>query len=266
MALDASGVALIPPAALAGLVLALAGFALAHRFLAAGPPRRDSRLPARFARVLPGPGPDGPRSGRRRAAFALSGFVAGISCYPLIGPAAAGLALILAGMGCMAPQLVGERRRAGAKSAALRQVPLAIAQLRAQVAMGVGIESALRKVAYSPLAGPELANHLHAVLAAYGLGRPIDLALAEMGRRLDSAEIEILARSVSQARRLGVGLEETLARTEFEFAAAQERRVAAAAERAQLRSQLLIVGCYLPAFMAMVLAPLFLGMLQGLGT
>ena len=87
-----------------------------------------------------------------------------------------------------------------------------------------------------------------------------------MGRRLDSAEIEILARSVSQARRLGVGLEETLARTEFEFAAAQERRVAAAAERAQLRSQLLIVGCYLPAFMAMVLAPLFLGMLQGLGT
>ena len=52
-----------------------------------------------------------------------------------------------------------------------------------------------------------------------------------------------------------MGLEETLARSEFEFVAAHERRITAAAERAQLSSQLLIVGCFLPAFMAMVLVP-----------
>ena len=35
---------------------------------------------------------------------------------------------------------------------------------------------------------------------------------------------------------------------------------------AQVRAQLLIVSCYLPAFLALVLAPLFISVLGGLGS
>ena len=184
---------------------------------------------------------------------------------PVVGPAAYGLAPVLAVMGWLMPRLREERGRAQDRASALGHVQLAMAMLRAQIAMGLGLESSLRLLAYSPLIGGALAKRLRSVLAAYGLGRTVELALSQLGRELGSAEIEILARSITQARRLGAGLEETLARSEFEFVAAYERRVASAAERAQLRSQLLIVGCFLPAFMAMVLIPLFLGMLQGLG-
>ena len=185
---------------------------------------------------------------------------------PLIGLPAFGLAGVLAMMGSLLPRLREERDRARDKASALSQVQLAMALLRAQIAMGLGLEAALRLLAYTPLIGGALTKRLRSVLAAYGLGRSAETALSQLGRELGSVEIEILARSITQARRLGVGLEETLARSEFEFVAAHERRVAAAAERAQLRSQLLVVGCFLPAFMAMVLVPLFLGMLQGLGS
>ncbi len=208
-------------------------------------------------RVTFGPG--------RRAVPTLAGAAAGLALFPAAGLPAIVLALVLAGLGWLAPQLLDERRRGNDRAAALRQVQPAMALLRAQVAMGLGLESALRNLALSPLIGGPLAKRLGAVLAAYGLGGSVEGALVKLGRELESAEVQILARSISQARRLGVGLEETLARAEFDFANAHERRVAAAAERAQLRSQLLIVGCFLPAFMAMVLVPLFLGMLQGLG-
>lgn len=203
---------------------------------------------------------------RRRLLLALVGIAAGAALVPLIGPPAFGLAGVLALMGWLLPRLREERDRAQDRASALRQIQLAMALLRAQIAMGLGLESALRLLAYSPLIGRALAKRLRSVLAAYGLGRSVESALSQLGRDLGSVEVEILARSVTQARRLGVGLEETLARSEFEFVAAYERRVAAAAERAQLRSQLLVVGCFLPAFMAMVLVPLFLGMLQGLGS
>lgn len=189
----------------------------------------------------------------------------GAALVPAVGPPAIGLAAVLAVLGCLAPRLLDERGRARDRASALGQIQLAMALLRAQIAMGLSLESALRTLAYSPLIGGTLANRLRSVLAAYGLGRSVEPALARLGRELGSVEVEILARSITQARRLGAGLEETLARSEFEFVAAQERRVAAAGERAQLRSQLLIVGCFLPAFMAMVLVPIFLGMLQGLG-
>ena len=185
---------------------------------------------------------------------------------PVVGPPAIGLTALLVVMGWLLPRLRDEREQAHDRASALGQVQLAMALLRAQIAMGLGLESALRTLAYSTLIGGALTKRLRSVLAAYGLGRSVELALSQLGRELGSVEVEILSRSITQARRLGVGLEETLARSEFEFVAAHERRVAAAAERAQLRSQLLIVGCFLPAFMAMVLVPLFLGMLQGLGS
>ena len=203
---------------------------------------------------------------RRRLLLALAGIALGVALVPLIGPPAFGLVGVLAVMGWLLPRLREERDRARDRASALGQVQLAMALLRSQIAMGLGLEAALRLLAYSPLIGGALTKRLRSVLAAYGLGLSVELALAQLGRELGSVEIEILARSISQARRLGVGLEETLARSEFEFVAAHERRIAAAAERAQLRSQLLIVGCFLPAFMAMVLVPLFLGMLQGLGS
>ena len=202
---------------------------------------------------------------RRRFLLALVGIAVGATLVPLIGPPAVGLASALAVMGWLLPRLRDEREQVQDRASALGQVQLAMALLRAQIAMGLGLESALRLLAYSPLIGGALTKRLRSVLAAYGLGRSVELALSQLGRELGSIEVEILARSITQARRLGVGLEETLARSEFEFVAAHDRRVAAAAERAQLRSQLLIVGCFLPAFMAMVLVPLFLGMLQGLG-
>ena len=177
-----------------------------------------------------------------------------------------GLALAAVGpaIGFLAPRALADRRDGAAKARMLKRIPALIAQLRALIAMGTGLEQALGQIAASPLTDRELGSRLRRTLAAYALGRPIDVALAELGRDLESLEIDILARSIAQARRLGTGLEETLARSEFEFSLARRRRVDAAAGRAQTRAQLLIAVCYLPAFLALVLAPLFIGMLAGL--
>ena len=252
-------------AGIAPIGLLLAAALLAGLAILTSPP---GRINARRDRTLTAIPPEANKPALapvRRALPALAGAGCGFAFLPVAGLPAIVLAGVLAVMGWLAPKLLVERRRDGDRAAALGQIQLAMALLRAQIAMGLGLESALRNLALSRLVGTELTARLRAVLAAYGLGRSVGLALAQLGRELESVEIEILARSISQARRLGVGLEETLARAEFEFVTAHERRVAAAAERAQLRSQLLIVGCFLPAFMAMVLVPLFLGMLQGLG-
>ena len=264
MALDPARFAVsFPHIAPVALLLAaglLAGLALRAGASGRGARRNDRPPAGRPNRSFP----RAPKA-RQRVLLAGGGAAVGLALLPIAGLAAVGLAAVLAVMGWLAPQLQGERRRAGDRAAALGQIQLTMTLLRAQIAMGLGLESALHGLAVSPLVGGPLAQRLRSALAAYGLGRSVERALAHLGRELGSAEIEILARSIAQARRLGVGLEETLARAEFEFESAHERRVAAAAERAQLRSQLLIVGCFLPAFMAMVLVPLFVGMLQGLG-
>ncbi len=252
--------------AIAPLAMLLAAALLVGLTVRIGSKQRGATKLNRNRSALPPSVKPPPTPIRRRFLLALIGIAIGMTSVPFVGPPAVGLAMVMAVMGWLLPRLRDERERVQDRAAALGQVHLAMALLRAQIAMGLGLESALRLLAYSPLIGGALAKRLRSVLAAYGLGRSVELALSQLGRELGSVEIEILARSISQARRLGVGLEETLARSEFEFIATHERRVTAAAERAQVRSQLLIVGCFLPAFMVMVLVPLFLGMLQGLGS
>ena len=124
---------------------------------------------------------------------------------PLVGPPAFGLVGVLAVMGWLLPRLREERDRAQDKASALRQVQLAMAMLRAQIAMGLGLESALRLLAYSPLIGGALSKRLRSVLAAYGLGRSVELALSQLGRELGSVEVEILVRSISTGASIGGG-------------------------------------------------------------
>ena len=223
---------------------------------AGGPPRQPGSGPAAVSRRLR----------LTQLGIAAGGLATGLLLRPTAPLPGILLALAAPAIALLLPRIRRQRAAEARRARLMSQIPLLIAQLRAQVAMGNGLVRSLRTIANSPLSSPELAHQLRSVLAAHGLGRPMDVALLEFGKDLGSMEIEILARAVAQARRLGSGLDETLARSEFELSAVRRRRVAAAAARAQVRAQLLIVSCYLPAFLALVLAPLFISVLGGLGS
>ena len=105
-----------------------------------GSRRPDSSSVNRIRAGLP-PGA-GSRSApiRWRVLPALIGSAAGVALVPVVGPAAFGLAPVLAVMGWLMPRLREERGRAQERASALGQVQLAMAMLRAQIAMGLGLE------------------------------------------------------------------------------------------------------------------------------
>jgi aryl-alcohol dehydrogenase-like predicted oxidoreductase len=105
---------------------------------------------------------------------------------------------------------------------------------------------------------------LGAAARAYALGAPLFASLAREADAGGIAALSSLARDLERARDLGRGSLVVLRDVRDELRAAERSRALDAASRVEGRLMLVLVLCYLPALMLLVVIPLFLGLLEGL--
>ncbi|MFE0422052.1 type II secretion system F family protein [Streptomyces sp. NPDC058953] len=246
------------PAPLVALLLVAAG-AVAPVVLAA---RRERRGRLRAERLL---GRERPRTGRRLAgrippgcrgpALGALGAIAG--GYVLVG----GVAGLLAGAVAAGALYLWRRHRGpgGRDLAAVRQLPLAADLLAACVAAGAGPREAAEAVGES-LGGP-VGGQLTRTAAELRLGGEPAGAWGGLARIPGARE---LARCLERADATGAPAAEPVARQAHRLRAARGRAAAARARRAQVLVTAPVGLCFLPAFLAIGVAPIVIGLAAGL--
>ncbi|WP_432248517.1 type II secretion system F family protein [Streptomyces sanyensis] len=142
---------------------------------------------------------------------------------------------------------------------AARQLPLAADLLAACLSAGAGPREAAQAVGES--LGGAVGGCLAAVTAQLRLGREPAEAWAWLGAALDA---EALARCLERADATGSPAAEPTARTADLLRAARARRAVAHGRRAQVRITAPVGLCFLPAFLAIGVAPVLIGLAGGL--
>jgi tight adherence protein C len=213
-----------------------------------------ARPPARWPAVS---GPSRRRSSRRRAA-AAAGAVGALAVAVAGGPPLAALVVASAGLVVVARRRAERRRRARRAAAC---VPELGELLRIAVAAGLTPALALEQVAEL---GPEPGRSaVAAALAATRRGRPLGDALGVLVDRL-GASVRPLVDALAATDRYGVPLEPVLDAAVADLR--RQRRTAAqeAARRLPVTLSFPLVGCVLPAFALLTLAPLVAGAFESL--
>ncbi|MER5884280.1 type II secretion system F family protein [Streptomyces sp. NPDC001941] len=178
----------------------------------------------------------------------------GLAGYVLVG----GVAGCLVGAGAVWGVRRWRRRpRAGAAQAeAIRQLPLAADLLAACVAAGAGPREAAEAVGVS-LGGP-VGGALARAAAELRLGGEPESAWRGFGELPGAGE---LARCLIRAGTSGAPAAEPVARVARELRAERERAAEAGAQRAQVLITAPVGLCFLPAFLAMGVAPVVIGLM-----
>ncbi len=195
------------------------------------------------------------------AAGAIAGF--DLALTPLF-PLALLLALPVAFVGYVFPTeylgAVGRRR----KAQLLRELPDFTALVR-PLAAKHGLEHAVADVAdalHAASGGTNLlAQQVRAAVAAYGTGADFYTALADVAAAADVEELDELAGALAQARRIGKGTGDVLAEHERALRDGERNRLLGAASTVQPKLAAILAGVYLPAFVVLVILPLFLSTL-----
>jgi Flp pilus assembly protein TadB len=186
--------------------------------------------------------------------------------------AAVGLAIPIGGafvvaaayVGFVTPTLYVERAAARCRGEAERALVALVEWTEALVASGRPIESALVAVAERGVGSVLVDAAMAAASRAYALGAPLFRALAHEASSARLTALAHLALELERTRDLGRGAL-TVLRDERERLRASERaRSLDAAGHVEGRLMLVLVLCYLPALMLLVVIPLFLGLLDGL--
>ncbi|MGV9311225.1 type II secretion system F family protein [Streptomyces sp. NPDC003691] len=188
---------------------------------------------------------------------------------PPLGALAAGPVLVGGPSGWAAGVVAGcavhlwrRHRPPGARaeeSAAARQLPLAADLLAACVSAGAGPREAAEAVGES-LGGP-VGEQLVRTAAELRLGGEPDQAWGGLARIPGAAE---LARCLSRADATGAPAAEPVARQAQRLRAARARTATARARRAQVMVTAPVGLCFLPAFLAVGVAPVVIGLAAGL--
>ncbi|MGW7432833.1 type II secretion system F family protein [Streptomyces sp. NPDC054861] len=224
--------------------------------------RRERRARKRLAALL-GPGADGgrPRGAGRRSPWMRTWVL------PLVA-AAVGYALFGGVVGCLVAAGAGfgvrkwSARRAastGEDEEAARQLPLAADLLAACTSAGAGPGEAAEAVGRS-LGGP-VGDRLARTAAELRLGGEP----AEVWRRFGAIPgADGLARALERAGSSGAPAADAIARHAAGLRAEHARRAAARAQRAQVLITAPVGLCFLPAFLAVGVAPVVVGLATGL--
>lgn len=187
----------------------------------------------------------------------------GLVLTPVL-PFALLLALPLAFVGYVMPTeylaSAGKRRQAQL----LRELPDFLALVR-PLAAKHGLEHAVADVADALHAGSAgenlLARQVRAAVAAYGTGADFYAALADVAAAADLEELDDLASALGQARRVGKGTSDVLADHERTLREAERNRLLGTASTVQPKLAAILAGVYLPAFIVLIVLPLFLSTL-----
>ncbi|MHB8451141.1 MAG: type II secretion system F family protein [Mycobacteriales bacterium] len=264
-----------------------AGLAAAAVFLAGGRGRRRGRAgsaaaPAAAAGPAAGPtaaagptfgsaaGPARPRAGTRAGTGAGAGaaprvpwalfLIAGALVLAFPGPA--GLLAATATLGAArtaAARLAGSavRRR---RELMQRDAPLGLELLALALEAGLGPGPAAA-VAGAAVGGP-VGEELAAVVRALRLGLPAERAWSLLCAA--GPPLEVLALTVPRAEHTGAPLAAELTRLAGEARATATARCLAAARSTGVRAAVPLGLCYLPAFVALGIVPVIVGVVSGL--
>jgi Flp pilus assembly protein TadB len=144
----------------------------------------------------------------------------------------------------------------------LRELPDFLALVRPLAAKS-GIEHAVAEVsdALHEASGGQhlLAEQVRSAVAAYGIGSDLFNALRDIATAADLEALDELAESLGSARRLGKGVAEVLAEHERSLRDDERNRLVGSASMVQPKLAAILAGIYLPEFVLLVIAPLFIG-------
>ncbi|MDQ6883671.1 MAG: type II secretion system F family protein [Candidatus Dormibacteraeota bacterium] len=196
-----------------------------------------------------------------KLAGALGGAMAGI----VIGVILAGAPLLLplfAWVGYIAPSQFLSARRRKRQRAVQREMPEMVGMIRAFVVAGLPLERTLHLISADSQAHGILRGEIRAALGRYGVGASIEEALQTIGERTGVDEISLFVTALTQSKRLGTGLEQTLRDQELLIRMNQRNRSTAEAARVGTRLLGVLAGVYLPEFVILIMVPLFWGIIQ----
>jgi len=144
----------------------------------------------------------------------------------------------------------------------LRELPDFLALVRPLAAKS-GLEHAVAEVsdALHEASGGQhlLAEQVRSAVAAYGIGSDLFDALRDIAAAADLEALDELAASLGSARRLGKGVSEVLAEHERSLRDDERNRLVGSASMVQPKLAAILAGIYLPEFVLLVIAPLFIG-------
>jgi Flp pilus assembly protein TadB len=144
----------------------------------------------------------------------------------------------------------------------LRELPDFLALVRPLAAKS-GLEHAVAEVsdALHEASGGQhlLAEQVRSAVAAYGIGSDLFDALRDIATAADLEALDELAASLGSSRRLGKGVSEVLAEHERSLRDDERNRLVGSASMVQPKLAAILAGIYLPEFVLLVIAPLFIG-------
>ena len=178
-----------------------------------------------------------------------------------MGPLPIGVA---AYAGFVAPSMVIDRRAANARERAAREVGVLAERLESLVAAGRPPETALAAIVARPTGAEILDGVLARAREAYALGAPLFRTLAATARDEGLTACARLADDLERARDLGTGAAPVIREMRSSLRAAERARRLEAAAKVEGKLMLILVLCYLPALILLVVIPLFVGLLDGL--
>jgi len=175
--------------------------------------------------------------------------------------------LVVAGAGYagfIAPTLRVDRAAAFRRSEADRALVALVEWLEALVASGRPVETALVAIAERGVGGGLMDHAIAAAARSYALGAPLFGALAREAAAAGLSNLASIAGDLEQARDLGRGALVVLRDHRDRLRGSERAKSLDAAGRVEGRLMLVLVLCYLPALMLLVVIPLFLSLLDGL--
>lgn len=198
-----------------------------------------------------------------KIAFALGGALTA-SLAALVLPIGPLVTVVAAYVGYVTPSMIVDRRAASRRAAAEREVAVLVERLEALVAAGRPPETALALLVRRPT-GADLLDHvLRRTAEAYALGAPLFRTLAAHARQDGLATSAAIADDLERARDLGTGSIGVIRERRMALRATERARSLEAAAQVEGKLMLILVLCYLPALVLLVVIPLFLGLLEGL--
>jgi len=195
------------------------------------------------------------------AALAGGALAAALSVVAPIGPL---FVVAAAYAGFILPTLHVDRAAAHRRSESERALVTLVEWAEALVASGRPIEGTFTAIAERGVGGRLIDSAVAAAARSYALGAPLFPALVREAAAVDLPALAAIASDLERARDLGRGALVVLRDHRDRLRASERAKSIDAAGRVEGRLMLVLVLCFLPALMLLVVIPLFLGLLDGL--
>lgn len=182
----------------------------------------------------------------------------------LIVPIGPGLVLVAAYAGFVTPSMILARRAARRRAEAERATGVLVERLEALVWAGRPPETALALLVAHPTGSALLDATLRRASDAYALGAPLFRTLEAHAREDGLATCAAVAEDLGRARDLGAGSLGVIRERRATLRARERARSIEAASQVEGKLMLVLVLCYLPALLVLVVIPLFIGLMEGL--